>query len=165
VNTLQRTATHFVSSIDSLYGEFSSRTATHCNALQRTATHCVSSIDSLYGEFSSRTATRCNTLCQLYRQFILWIELTHCNALQHTATHCNALQHTLSALFNCELSQFPLNKLHPRNPPHIKKRLHSSVSRGTHTIRDFGLSCMCAEKFEFLNLVDLRGVVFSMETE
>jgi len=86
MRTLQHTATHSRTSIESLvftcaHCNTPQHTATHCNTLtQHTATHSRTSIESLVF-----TCAHCNTPQHT---------ATHCNTLQHTATHRNTLQHT-----------------------------------------------------------------------
>ena len=110
-NTLQHTATHCVTL---------QHTATHCNTLQHPATHCstlqhpVISCSTLPAQFRTRRPlshklSRASWLfcgggnlytivyscvCVCVHISILYIDLTYCNTLQHTATHCNTLQHT-----------------------------------------------------------------------
>jgi len=46
---------------------------------------CINFLDITHCNTLQHTATHCNTLQHT---------ATHCNTLQHTATHCNTMQHT-----------------------------------------------------------------------
>ena len=79
---------------------------------------------------------------------------------QHTttlSTHCNT-----RALFSCSITVSTENATPPK--PSKSKNSNFSSSCGTNSNGDFGLISSCTEKFEFLDLVDFRGGVFSVES-
>jgi len=92
VNTLQHTATHWNSALNTLQ----QLTATHFNTLQHTAaTHCNTLQHTTIGRRNTlhHTTTHCNTLQHTAAHYTTLNTpqhtVTHCNTPQHTATHCN----------------------------------------------------------------------------
>jgi len=88
---------------------------------------------------------------------------TRCIELQYTATHCNTLQHPVSGW---RVRSVPCQTDCTENataPKSTKTRnSNSSVQIQIESKSQFAFVPQDTDQFEFLDLVDLRGVAFSV---
>jgi len=94
-----------------------------------------------------------------------------CSVLQYVAVCCRVLQcvavccSVLQLGEHCALRSMTLSTWNTTPPKSTKStNLDSSISRGTNWDWNFGVIWICAEEFEFPDLVDLGGVAFLAET-